>query len=198
MKFYIIIISILFSAYAIANEEDRLDQLAETLANGSFSHPDNIEFPPVSNASIKLRDKTIELSAEEIEEKFRAIAKRYVNTSSLNVRDKPNGLVIDKLARGHSVFVYDVSGVWERISKESESQQWVDSRLLCSSDGCYKITSSTPNHMLSTYTPSKSTYTPKKKVISSIGGCSCGTGNYCYGPRGGRYCYTSGGNKAYR
>lgn len=76
MKFYIIIISILFSAYAIANEEDRLDQLAETLANGSFSHPDNIEFPPVSNASIKLRDKTIELSAEEIEEKFRAIAKR--------------------------------------------------------------------------------------------------------------------------
>lgn len=27
--------------------------------------------------------------------------------------------------------------------------------------------------------------------------CSCGGGNFCYGPRGGHYCITSGGNKAY-
>ena len=29
------------------------------------------------------------------------------------------------------------------------------------------------------------------------GSCPCGTGSACYGPRGGRYCYTSGGNKRY-
>ncbi len=29
-------------------------------------------------------------------------------------------------------------------------------------------------------------------------GCRCGSGNYCYGPRGGRFCITSGGNKDYR
>lgn len=29
------------------------------------------------------------------------------------------------------------------------------------------------------------------------GGCSCAGGNVCYGPRGGRYCITSGGNKRY-
>ncbi|WP_415770315.1 hypothetical protein [Pseudomonas sp. LB3P38] len=27
--------------------------------------------------------------------------------------------------------------------------------------------------------------------------CSCGGGNFCYGPRGGHYCITSGGNRAY-
>ncbi|MFZ5938061.1 hypothetical protein ACOKS3_24930 [Pseudomonas sp. HS6-2] len=37
---------------------------------------------------------------------------------------------------------------------------------------------------------------------SSVGGysepdCSCGGGNFCYGPRGGHYCITSGGKKAY-
>ncbi|OEC37037.1 hypothetical protein A7D27_25850 [Pseudomonas sp. 1D4] len=29
------------------------------------------------------------------------------------------------------------------------------------------------------------------------GACSCAGGNVCYGPRGGRYCITSGGNKRY-
>ncbi|WP_073523135.1 hypothetical protein [Pseudomonas fluorescens] len=27
--------------------------------------------------------------------------------------------------------------------------------------------------------------------------CSCGGGNFCYGPRGGHYCITSGGKRAY-
>lgn len=32
---------------------------------------------------------------------------------------------------------------------------------------------------------------------SSIAGCPCGSGKVCVGPRGGRYCVTSGGNKRY-
>ena len=32
---------------------------------------------------------------------------------------------------------------------------------------------------------------------SSGGGCSCGARHVCVGPRGGRYCITSGGNKRY-
>lgn len=37
---------------------------------------------------------------------------------------------------------------------------------------------------------------------SALGGysdpdCGCGGGNFCYGPRGGHYCITSGGNKRY-
>ncbi|RVU03982.1 hypothetical protein EOE18_13720 [Novosphingobium umbonatum] len=32
---------------------------------------------------------------------------------------------------------------------------------------------------------------------SSDGSCPCNGGNVCVGPRGGRYCITSGGNKRY-
>ncbi|HDL1261876.1 TPA: hypothetical protein ACU207_002140 [Mannheimia haemolytica] len=38
---------------------------------------------------------------------------------------------------------------------------------------------------------------PTKKRYRNFSSCDCGYG-YCYGPRGGRYCYTSGGNKSYR
>ncbi|HDR1178729.1 TPA: hypothetical protein QB235_002134, partial [Pasteurella multocida] len=40
----------------------------------------------------------------------------------------------------------------------------------------------------------KTSYNPRRSYGSS---CDCGYG-YCYGPRGGRYCITSGGNKSYR
>ncbi|SMB81369.1 hypothetical protein SAMN05660772_01828 [Pasteurella testudinis DSM 23072] len=40
--------------------------------------------------------------------------------------------------------------------------------------------------------------TTLKRIQSSYGPCPCSIrGSACYGPRGGRYCYTSGGNKRY-
>lgn len=44
--------------------------------------------------------------------------------------------------------------------------------------------------------------TTRSAKASSGGGysepdCSCGGGNFCYGPRGGHYCITSGGHKDY-
>lgn len=35
------------------------------------------------------------------------------------------------------------------------------------------------------------------RSISSSGSCPCSSGRICIGPRGGRYCITSGGNKRY-
>ena len=35
-------------------------------------------------------------------------------------------------------------------------------------------------------------------AAESSGGCPCGSGVLCTGPRGGRYCITSGGSKSYR
>lgn len=32
---------------------------------------------------------------------------------------------------------------------------------------------------------------------SAAGSCSCRSGSYCTGPRGGRYCFTDGGSKSY-
>ena len=36
-----------------------------------------------------------------------------------------------------------------------------------------------------------------KRAVYSGGSCPCGSGRICTGPRGGRYCITSGGNKRY-
>jgi Protein of unknown function (DUF4236)/Bacterial SH3 domain len=36
-----------------------------------------------------------------------------------------------------------------------------------------------------------------KRIGLSSGSCPCGSGRICTGPRGGRYCITSGGNKRY-
>lgn len=38
---------------------------------------------------------------------------------------------------------------------------------------------------------------PSRHVRSVGGSCSCSSGRVCVGPRGGRYCITSGGNKRY-
>lgn len=146
--------------------------------------------PNVSNVSVKLREKTIELNEETIDKKydssFHAIARRYVNSNALNVRDKPNGTVIDQLKRGQSVLIYDVAGEWERISKEGELQKWVDSNLLCSSVNCYKSSNNTVSQRVVNKSVSTNTYVTPRKQVTTISGCSCGTGNYSYGSRGGK------------
>lgn len=44
----------------------------------------------------------------------------------------------------------------------------------------------------------KSSRKNSTKLKSRYGSkCDCGSGNYCYGPRGGRYCFSSSGNKRY-
>jgi murein DD-endopeptidase MepM/ murein hydrolase activator NlpD len=53
-----------------ATDGDRLEQLSKTLAQGSYSHPDDIDLPAVSNVSVKLREKTIELNNATIERKY--------------------------------------------------------------------------------------------------------------------------------
>ena len=47
------------SKYHPATDGDRLEQLSKTLAQGSYSHPDDIDLPAVSNVSVKLREKPL-------------------------------------------------------------------------------------------------------------------------------------------
>lgn len=35
-------------------------------------------------------------------------------------------------------------------------------------------------------------------LLQSADGCTCGTGSFCTGPRGGVYCLTPSGNKSYK
>ncbi len=124
---------------------------------------------------------------------------RYVNTSTLKVRATPDGRLLETLSGGTQVKVYEQKNSWSRISPASENARWVSSNYLCEFAGCYvkkttPTSSSAPQKLRSEYPPSPTRRQPGTQYGSS---CPCSSGIVCTGPRGGRYCITSGGNKRY-
>lgn len=127
------------------------------------------------------------------------IESKYINTNSLNIRDKPNGHVVGKLGRGEKVDIYETKGNWARISLNSSPPQWLSTKLLCETDGCFKQKSRSTmsnNYQALKSHPHHSERKQKKTYYDSD--CSCAVVDYCVGPRGGHYCITSGGNKRYK
>ncbi|GFM67543.1 hypothetical protein PSCICJ_36610 [Pseudomonas cichorii] len=113
----------------------------------------------------------------------------FVSADNLNVRDQPGGKVVSKLKRGEKVQVFETRNEWARISTDSQSSQWLSLKSLCSGSGCYVV--SKPK-------PVTQPVQPARQQIPAYGSaCPCSSGNVCIGPRGGRYCITSGGNKRY-
>lgn len=142
----------------------------------------------------------------------------FVNSDILNVRDAPNGNIVDKLTRGQTVWVYESSGdkKWVRISQNKA--QWVWFNSLCDSVFCYikNDVDDTDDFDETWYTTTRTQSQSKSKIKKtgkkqkstasytysspsySGGSCPCSSSYSCVGPRGGKYCYTSGGNKRYR
>lgn len=116
----------------------------------------------------------------------------YVGPTSLNVRSSPNGKVIDKLAHGEMVVVYITRDGWSRISRDEDTERWVSANLLCTTSDCSDIPKWAPKP------PAPTPPVVRKSTPSASYGCPCSSNTNCYGPRGGRYCITSGGNKRYR
>ncbi|WP_425517528.1 SH3 domain-containing protein [Stenotrophomonas indicatrix] len=114
---------------------------------------------------------------------------QFVSTSTLNLRSSPNGKIIGRLAGGDSVVVYERKGEWARVSAQGVPAKWVSSKLLCSGSGCYRPTNRPVSPSRKNLRPARSDY--------SDGSCPCSGSRVCIGPRGGRYCITSGGNKRY-
>jgi hypothetical protein len=113
----------------------------------------------------------------------------FVDADNLNVRDQPSGKVISKLKRGAKVQVYEIKNGWARISIDGQSSKWLSSKSLCSGPDC---------HVVSTPKPSAQIPQPARQPTPAYGSsCPCSSGTVCIGPRGGRYCITSGGNKRY-
>lgn len=124
----------------------------------------------------------------------------YINADTLKVRSAPNGNTIQSLKRGAQVRVYEQVSSWSRISKDQEEERWVSTSYLCETSECYIKRA-----------PYQPTPIPKQQRIEQpknprsqqlqprhySSSCSCSSGNVCIGPRGGRYCITSGGNKRY-
>lgn len=49
---------------------DRIEQLTRTLAQGAYTHPDDIDIPAETKFSVKLREKPIELNNKTIAQKY--------------------------------------------------------------------------------------------------------------------------------
>ncbi|WP_318186562.1 MULTISPECIES: SH3 domain-containing protein [Pseudomonas] len=113
----------------------------------------------------------------------------FVSADNLNVRDQPGGKVISKLRRGEKVQVFETRNDWARISIDGQSPKWLSLKSLCSGSGCYVV--SKPKPVTQPVQPAR------QKTPAYGSSCPCSSGNVCIGPRGGRYCITSGGNKRY-
>lgn len=114
---------------------------------------------------------------------------QYVSAEKLNIRDRPSGKIISNLQRGDKVQVFEKRNDWVRISIDGQPSKWLSSKSLCSGSNCY--VTAQPKPMRPGSQPARS---PSTEYRSS---CSCSSGSVCIGPRGGRYCITSGGNKRY-
>lgn len=113
----------------------------------------------------------------------------FVNADKLNLRAQPGGKVISSLKRGEKVQVYDQKQEWARISLDGQPQRWISYKNLCSGSNCF--VPSQPRR-------ERPAPQPVRSSTSEYGSsCPCSSGRVCIGPRGGRYCITSGGNKRY-
>lgn len=142
-----------------------------------------------------------------------------VRSDNTNCRAAPRATspVLGTLRRGEEFAVISASDGWSYVDPLSLPACWVRSDLIAR-DVSGWTSSSIGGRDLSGDTISrrsapaklmgKSSATPKARPSSSRtrsrsnglqggGSCPCGGGSVCVGPRGGRYCITSGGNKRY-
>lgn len=121
---------------------------------------------------------------------------RYAAGDTVNVRSEPEGAVVDSLQRGEAVIVASSSGTWSQVDTARRGGVWVSTALLCGGVGCWQASqggSAASRSLPPARAAPASNYRP-----ASTGGCPCSGPSNCIGPRGGRYCITSGGNKRYR
>ena len=65
--------SVAFADYQNINqvtENDSIEQLSKSLVQGSYTQPEDMDLPAISNVSVKLREKSIELNNATIEQKY--------------------------------------------------------------------------------------------------------------------------------
>jgi len=117
---------------------------------------------------------------------------QFVNADKLNLRNLPAGKVISTLKRGEKVQVYEKKNDWVRISADGHPAKWLSFKSLCDGANCYAVSKPEPVRQARPALQSIPRQAP-----SYGSSCPCSSGTVCIGPRGGRYCITSGGNKRY-
>ncbi len=118
----------------------------------------------------------------------------YVQADALNGRTGPStsARVSKRLSRGDSLRVVERRGDWAKVISGAATV-WVALRHVASSPPQPRARSARPATLYSR--PSRSSKLRSNRYID--GTCPCSGSQVCIGPRGGRYCITSGGNKRY-
>ncbi|WP_425604008.1 SH3 domain-containing protein [Luteimonas kalidii] len=116
----------------------------------------------------------------------------YVDADALNYRGSPSGRVLGRLTRGTQVTIEQREGGWMKVSAGSFRSGWISERYTCATAYCWHRASPAA-------APAPATMRAARAAPVGDGGiCPCSGSSNCFGPRGGRYCITSGGNKRYR
>lgn len=128
---------------------------------------------------------------------------KYVSTKVLNCRAGASAgdPIVSKMARGETATVVSTSGAWSEVSRPPSSC-WVASTYLADSPppaASLSPTMGVAGLAAVAAAPAKSRRRRKSSKRRQVydGGCPCSGPQVCIGPRGGRYCITSGGNKRY-
>jgi hypothetical protein len=143
-----------------------------------------------------------------------------VRRASANCRaaPQPAAAILASIHSGNDLQVFETSGTWSRVQWLSQTC-WISTSLLTSGGAppsdlaapfspdaqpSYAYSPSPPPARRSSGASSRhrSRSSGSTSTRRSYGGdfgssCPCSSSRICIGPRGGRYCITSGGNKRY-
>lgn len=146
-------------------------------------------------------------------------------TTNVNCRSAPkaNARIVMRIPAGTYVDVCRRSGAWAFVERRTEAC-WINSQILAEESAAeanrVSLRETRQEAKKTTIHSGRSSRAQRRSAIStgqrtyrmshrsrrsngvrsynsSGGSCPCSGGNICIGPRGGRYCITSGGNKRY-
>jgi len=119
-----------------------------------------------------------------------------VTSSSLRTRSTPsaNGVITGALHKGETTTVVSRSGEWLQVAQGAGLAWIAASHVRQAHSQSSGLMSSSPNLQSS---ESKKRHSIKSGGSESNADCPCRGSRVCIGPRGGRYCITSGGRKRY-
>lgn len=116
----------------------------------------------------------------------------FVTAGSLNARAGPStsSPIVGGLRQGQAVRVVEAQGDWLKVA-QGAALFWIASSFVSSDRPVQPLMTMPPTSRGQSGNPSR------RRSGYSGGGCPCSGRQVCIGPRGGRYCITSGGNKRY-
>lgn len=138
----------------------------------------------------------------------KAIAQERGHIAALaDCRANPSeqGKFIERLSKGDPVTIIGNQEAWSKILSASGNECWVPSEKIAGWSA-YTSTGAPSGKASAKRSTAKRTSKPMPARSSSANrspapyygsNCPCSGSRVCIGPRGGRYCITSGGNKRY-